>query len=322
MLDALARRLGAEGATATVVRRIEGHRSDVLEVVLATPGKPERRVMVKRQKHADPDDPYFAWSPEEEFESLRRIEQAAGETPIAPRPLALLDDERCLVLEKIEGEAFHRWLLSAPDPSRVAAVASRIGQALERLHAVGDTGRRRSVDVERHLAWLDDVERARVLASSTIRAARGAMRRLAPAVDDDELPVSLKHGDFQPANVIVEPGDAVRIIDISLTKEDLTVKDVCNFLVGVRGLRLRHLRLQLPLEEIDRAFVAAYYGSDAERIRPTLSFLSILWWAQQCEEVCRRSGLLRRWWARRFFTARILEAIDSAPRGGELGVEP
>lgn len=208
---------GAEQVEVTGLRRAGGGSSKEnwpFDAQWVIDGVPERRALLLRR---DPEASVVETGRRAEFELL----SALAATPVpTPRVLALDEDgsrlgRPSMLVERIEGRA-HRAVLKAADPlglggERRLAVAEAIADTLGAVHRldVAATGIDAALpgvghDPAAHELdhWLGELDRVALEPQPALRFAARWLRDHRPPPPDR---VTLVHGDFRPANVMVGP---------------------------------------------------------------------------------------------------------------------
>jgi hypothetical protein len=116
------------------------------------------------------------------------------------------------------------------------------------------------------------------------------MKQLEEDISTYTFPIALKHGDFQPINIIFNT-DNITVLDISARSEDITIKDVCNLITGITVSKMKLLfafhRANL-LDEMIEEFLKAYYNG-ATIPYPAINFVQILGLLEQLDNIYTRN---------------------------------
>lgn len=176
----------------------------------------------------------------------------------APAPVMVLQEHGIIVMDWIEAPSFQSVCMSLRTPAtRVKSVLVQCGQMLAQLHRepclkanVLDTA---DFLNDIHLVCQDHA------LSKSLGPAMTLLEKTANAVHALDLPVTVLHGDFKSANVLIDTATTYTI-DAALKWEGATVHDVAHFL-NQFALDLYHpagLRLRAGLNVFEDIFINAY----------------------------------------------------------------
>lgn len=213
----------------------------------------------------------------EQFDALSKVASILADTPDlgAPAPIALLEANGIVVMDWIDAPSLQSLCLT-PLSSATALrnAVARCGKLLARLHRETRLA---------HLVldtadFLNDVDLA--FGDRSKPEALGPAMELLNATADDvhrlDLPVSVLHGDFKSANLLID-GTTVWTIDAAMKWEGATVHDVAHFL-NQFALDLYHpkgLHLRPRLKSLEAAFVSACSDDGLQVSLPALRWLRL-----------------------------------------------
>lgn len=212
-----------------------------------------------------------------------------------------LPQSGALVTEKASGVTLHSLLTKYNFPlirnikaNYLFNCMRKCGEWLKLFHEITYTGIQRRINSEDFLNAATDPLKICQSYGMSKKLADGVlsfMKGLTSEVSRQHFPVSKKHGDFQPHNIMVCNGKMV-VLDINFSKEDIVIKDVCNFL---SGLNLLNLRLFNPLysysftKGLENYFLRGYFGQKSYS-KEVVTFLNLLGQLQQLDKLCRRNN--------------------------------
>jgi hypothetical protein len=221
-----------------------------------------------------------------QFEALEAVSRLTDQssTVRVPRPLRLLEEQRCVVMEWIDGPSVDDLLWSIRSSgSKVARVSRQAGAWLRAFHALRPAARR-PIHTSMMLADVETIlTQGRRWENPTFDAARDLLIRTSAQVSAIELPVAWHYMDFKPDNLIASNGSLVGI-DIGAWYDEVVILDIACF---VRDIELRSWHASAwPLSwrkrQIIDNFITGYLGSDSLTIEGPLSWVYL-------------QGLLRFW---------------------------
>ncbi len=222
------------------------------------------------------------------------------------RPLDAMPEKGLLITEKLEGETLYNYLKKIsflPLTKQRADILRNLfcatGKWLRAFHDAGFKGKYEMIEtkeillkaeaiIEKFAYFNIDVELGRKIREKMAMLEKGAAAYRSP--------ISMKHGDFQPHNIMCS-GDNVSVLDILARREDQTIKDVCNFITGLTATQLKLPSLSFKnryLNQMINEYLKAYYG---EREIPftAIRFVRILGILEQMDDIYKRNhNFLRR----------------------------
>ncbi len=176
----------------------------------------------------------------------------------SPEPLALIEDEGIIVMSWIEAPSLQHMCLNRQ--ISVTAIREGLGACGEMLaHLHRDT--RIMEKVLDTADFLHDIDLAfgGKSAPKAVKPALDLLIKTAAGVHELGLPVTVLHGDFKSANLLLD-GPITWTIDAALKWEGAAVHDCAHFL-NQFTLDLYHprgMRLRTHLNSLERVFLQAY----------------------------------------------------------------
>lgn len=256
-----------------------------------------------------------------EFESLKLLNEHKGNGFSVPHVYDFLPEHNVMVMEKIESARLGDVLIKGVNAywknknGAYELLFRRCGHWLERFHAFTCVDHRFKMNAEVHLRKFRKVARicqVYGLPKGLIEAVEKRMQSLCQYIEQAHFDIALKHGDFQPNNILVR-NNQITVIDISGYKNDVTIKDICNFLVGFQVMLIRSLQL-LPDKRLNgilkRSFLDGYFNDKTIPLDP-VQFFSLLGLLESFEKMCARRGKgLRELRIRPYFQELIRQTLE------------
>ena len=224
-----------------------------------------------------------------QFSSLERLANAASEQPLvrAPRPIMLLEEHACLIMEWIDGipmaDALTRPFASK---EKLGALASKAGIWLSSFHNMSP-GQDRPVATELLLARLKAaLESTHVVAGNRqFESGLVVLERSARRVAEIAIPAAWRHGDIKPQNFIIAD-DSLVAIDLSTQDDDAVTSDIAKFISDVEFLSWhpRGWNLGRHRNYVINCFTSGYMASRSFQLEPSLAwtrlYLLLSFWRQ------------------------------------------
>lgn len=261
----------------------------------------------------------------QEYETLAFLNKKSAHSFRVPRALDYFPEDNLLVMEKVKGESLKKIIDQSPfkkDGRDLESIFKRCGQWLRHFHEATATGTETQIDTAKFIEKVrTTISMCKKFALNTYLLNRvdEGMCRLTDKMTHLTLPVAMKHGDYQPRNILVD-GRTIIALDISANKNDVVIKDVCNFLIGFRILGIQSV---LPLfapqraSQLEEAFLQGYYAEDSCPLA-AIRFFYLLGLLESFEKVCSRRGwILRYLRICPFYTRLIKEALDKYNQEGK-----
>ena len=160
---------------------------------------------------------------------MLRLAADAG-VPV-PEVFAVSDDlpgvgAPALVASRIEGRTVPRHILRGlADDAAGEALARQCGEALARLHTVGEGQAPASLPRLSHAAYVDDLE-AKLDALDDVRPAVRAGLAWLRANPVSDAPITLVHADFRNGNMIVDDDGLAAVLDWELAQVTDPMQDL------------------------------------------------------------------------------------------------
>lgn len=250
---------------------------------------------------------------QEQFDALTMATELLKEDARfgAPAPIMLLREHGIVVMDWIEAPSFQTVCLSLGTPAiKVRTILSSCGQMLAQLHAEPHLG----TNVLDTADFLNDVHlvcESDALPKSLLPAMT-LLEKTAHAVHTLDLPVTILHGDFKSANVLVS-SETVYTIDAAMKWEGALVHDVAHFL-NQFALDLYHpagLRLRAGLKAYENTFIGAYTDN-----LHSISHLALMWLRLQKFVIMSATHFTNteRGWSSRYLTLCLRSEINRMSR--------
>ena len=234
----------------------------------------------------------------------------------SPEPLALLGESGIIVMSWIEAPSLQHMCLNRN--ISVTAIREGLGACGEMLaHLHRDT--RIMEKVLDTADFLHDIDLAfsGKSAPKAVKPALDLLVKTAAGVHELDLPVTVLHGDFKSANLLLD-GPATWTIDAALKWEGAAVHDCAHFL-NQFALDLYHprgIRFRAHLNDLERFFLQAYERTAEPVSRLPLNWLRlqklVILYAEQLERKNRH--LASRYLASRYLALCIRVEINRLMR--------
>ena len=306
------------GGEPQLVRRIRRRRSDIFVYATAAEnGHDIPRLWAKIAREDDDADRHYFYSPPTEFERIEFIYEGVSKLPeeirelvVVPKPICFLPETTAVVTEKVDGRPLVPVLVRGNLAHALGfridkplELSHRIGRVLRALHGLTDTGEVATLDCEHRLRVVGDYRKQRLLDDDLMAEIEETVSACLHEVGDVEYPVTKKHGDFQPSNIMLVGPSRIAIFDFWFNTTDVVLTDVCGFIMGLRALRLRYPlpRRRDYSSKLETRFLEGYF-----RGKPVpwtaLRCIGLSWLLHQYEAAATRRprGVQRRWIDRSF----------------------
>lgn len=260
---------GAPGARADVLRRIDGPFSTVYRVRIDTPGV-VRHAYIKFMIPRDGSVEELARLDRmlaREFAATRHLYDALrqDEAMGALRPLALLRDRRAIVTEEVPGRPYSDLLVDGErSTAALAAIAASVGRWIRIYQELDVTPPPPPIELAERRRYLDDRLRlleGRVLAPGECRAALARFDALTRDIGAPAVKAVPIHADLTPANVVVDDGGRMTVLDFTMAKTGPTLHDLTHFYFHLELMAGRHRRRLAALREAQAALLGGYAPS-------------------------------------------------------------
>lgn len=231
----------------------------------------------------EPGKDHFAvkcTSPQEAKEQFYALQMTAKlledmEHCASPAPIALFERDGILLMDWVDGQSFQDMCL-ARGPSR-RTIEFAIVQCAEMLAALHRPSQIRSniLDTADFLNDIDIAINGRV-SPRFPRPALTFLQESAGEIAQEALPVTILHGDFKPANLLIKSPD-IFTIDAAMKWEGATVHDAAHFL-NQFALDLYHpraWRLRSALNSYEALFLTTYETQGGSISRRALQWLRL-----------------------------------------------
>lgn len=161
--------------------------------------------------------------------AMLRLAEQVG-VPV-PAVIAVSDDlpgvgAPALVVSRIEGRTVPRHILRGlTDEAAGESLARQCGEALARLHTIGEAQAPASLPRLSHSAYVDDLEAKLDALDDTRPAVRAGLAWLR-ANPIPEAPITLVHADFRNGNMIVDDNGLAAVLDWELAQVTDPMQDL------------------------------------------------------------------------------------------------
>jgi len=252
-----------------------------------------------------------------EFENLKFLNSHSNDRLSVPKVFDCFPDKGILVTEKDSAKSLLSHLVrynflpfSEERGDILKQMCEGAGEWLREFHKVTYTDYKSKVDTDEFI-WKAKNAMNRCLSyglsEELYKRLIYKMETLKDAVSNFSFPVSLKHGDYQPINILCKDS-RITVLDIDLSKRDITVKDICNFLTNMSLFHLKYPPLFIrgkQLRDLENNFLIGYYQKE-EIPYPVIEFLRLLSVLESLQNICKRKDT----WMRRlriipFYQSRI-----------------
>lgn len=237
-----------------------------------------------------------------EYTILKHFNDLSNPHISVPRALNAMPKKGILITEKVEGESLYSYLkknsyLPITKAKRIflKGLFAKVGIWLREFHKAGDTGEKARIDTQEVIAKAEQIVAkfpSMGLSGDLGKAVINRVRRIAEVNDVQSylFPITFKHGDFQPLNIIYN-NDNIAVLDISSLSKDLSIKDVCNFITGLNISRIKLLPpfyKTVNLNETLQEFLQTYYKDEIIPY-PTIDFVKTLGSLEQLDNIYGRN---------------------------------
>jgi aminoglycoside phosphotransferase (APT) family kinase protein len=249
-----------------LIRRSPGRHSEILEC--HSPAR-ARGVIVKRitggwRRPEDAEATVLR-----EYRALAAIRKClpANLLHTVPTPLAVVPASKTLVLEQMKGMPLSRILKREANRligrfriSRMNNLGRLAGRWLNEVHQAASSDPQPHdsqvflEEFEQRITWCRRLGVSEHTVASLTEATRAASRRF----DGQLEPMSARHGDFTPQNVLID-GDHVSVVDFeNFNRADCVYEDIATFLAYVQTMSAFPYYSKSALAALNRSFLGAY----------------------------------------------------------------
>ncbi|MDB4349546.1 phosphotransferase [Omnitrophica bacterium] len=235
-----------------------------------------------------------------EFEVLSHLNKLADGKFSIPRALDALPAEGVLITEKVEGRSLHSYIQGASVLPMTKAKREffnktfyKTGEWLREFHSAVANGKKERINTD------ECINKARLIIDKFYtlgfpqklgRTVLKTMNTLKKEVSSFEFPLAIKHGDFQPMNIFYSD-NKISAMDFGFSKYDITIKDVCNFIVSIDIFFLKYPSLfwkDKYTKSFTDEFLNGYYKDGYIQLG-TLKFLKCLGTPESLDKVYERN---------------------------------
>lgn len=186
----------------------------------------------------------------------------------------VLKDEGILLTEKVPGHRLDWYLcrmsylpFTEKKKRFLHEAFFKAGAWLRAFHDAGFPEKKRSIDTQEFLGNAEAVAREIVnfgFPKELVERVLDKMRSLEADAGRYNFYSSFKHGDFQAMNIIYHAGK-VTVLDVSVSKRDITVKDISNFIVGsyTYDIKLPYSTLNCGIfADLSKSYLKGYFKGE------------------------------------------------------------
>lgn len=260
-----------------------------------------------------------------EFNNLKSLYEK-GLCGSIPRALDAFPQEGILISEKIEGirlaDCLTRYSYLPLTRERydfLGNVFKETAGWLKAFHHLTDSGKTAGIEAEKKIQQADSIliklysyGFPRKLGSQIIKK----MSEAKAEIKDLNFRLAKKHGDFQPMNIYCQKNKII-VMDIDSLKEDICIKDVCNFIVGTNIFNIRCAYSFIgksALNSLIKLFLSSYYANN-EYCYPALKFYTTLGLLEFCQSSYNRNhNIFKRKRILSFYSMRLKKQVKDSKR--------
>jgi hypothetical protein len=297
------------------------HKSDIYGIDITDGNGFSKHLIVKKRRFNEFYENEVEKRTQHEYSVLKNLNDLPDLSFYISNAVDTIPGKGILITEMISGRILPRLLRKwAYLPGFINKnrkdneIFRHIGVWLREFHKSGDSGKTEAIDTD------GCMKKAKAIAGKFeemgIRKEIGEkllkkMETLKEAVGHERFPLVLKHGDFQPMNIIVK-GTKVTAIDIKADTLDISIKDVVNFLTGLEIIKIKYpggIFYDKRLEKAEESFLSGYYEQSNLPVK-AIEFMKILWLLEQFEGMyTRNANNIKRNMISRFFKDRHEKVI-------------
>lgn len=239
-----------------------------------------------------------------------------------PLCIGVFPEKGILITEKIEGDTLYRYLrqysLMPLTPKRrklLEDICFRSGMWLKTFHQV-DYSKENEINFHRDMDEIRSI--VAKFADWGIQPNAGKlilekMETMAKATIGYKVPFAIKHGDFQPKNIIFYNKN-VTALDLSSDAYAPVLKDISQFLSHLYIFNLKNLFSSFDQDVIDsisNKFLSGYYQGKFEQAPIAMFTLRKLMILIKFT-FKRNTGYIKKYWLSRFFEKRIRDMLKGS----------
>lgn len=305
-------RAGLASGTVGLRRRLERRDSRIAHL-LVRHGHAPREIILKTHTSRSAESRPAAERARREFDALQALQRMSGHGSGVPRPLHLVPEDACLLMEPCQGQSLEILIRQA----RLARDSARTRELTSAVRRTGVWLRHFQEATARSGDPVRALDRLVNTAASHLEQCRGDLLPLSVTepvrsqlngLKDRLAPASLRligvHRDFWPGNVFVGD-DLVQVIDFEGADEGLPYEDVAYFLVQLEQFFPGPF-LQAQFKPLGAAFLAGYLPANDGFDWPAYELCRIAAALQILSSTPRRAGNLRERWRRRMLRRMIV----------------
>lgn len=278
----------------------KGHQSIIYQFDIHNTNRVLKSLIIKKRIFNKFYNNNIVESTQKEFDILKHLNNISHPAISAPQVLDAIPEQGLLISEKVNGESLYSYLkrtsyLPITRAKKVFAkqIFAKTGEWLRNFHNAGFQGEKSKINTREFIGKAGLIVSkfsSMGLPINLGNAITNKMRRLEKDVLSYAFPVSTKHGDFQPQNIVFW-GGKITVLDISAKNRDISIKDVCNFITGSIIIRIK-----LPfsffnaryLNDMIEEFLKVYYGQESIPY-PAIEFVKFLGLLEQLDYVYNRN---------------------------------
>jgi tRNA A-37 threonylcarbamoyl transferase component Bud32 len=259
-----------------------------------------KTLIVKKRVHNKYYNNHVIENTEKEFDILKHLGNMKDIAISAPRAVDAIFEEGILITEKIEGESLYSYLrrtsylpITASRKEFLKSLFTKTGEWLRDFHNATFEGKKGSIDTAEFIKKAKQIVSKFPSMDLPLHLGEALISKMKQAEKDVSqytCPIILKHGDFQPINIIFK-NENISVVDIGARHKDLAIKDISNFITGLITARIK---MQISfytintLDELAEEFLRAYY-QDKPIPRQTIEFVKALGILEQLDNTYKRN---------------------------------
>ena len=278
----------------------KGHQSNIYQFDVHNTRTVLKSLIVKQRVYNKFYNNHIIENTQKEFDVLKYLNSVPNAKIPAPRALDALPEEGLLITEKVKGKSLYSYLrknsylpLTNNRKESLKYIFRKTGEWLRNFHEVNSNGKTGKINTQEFIQKADEIiEKFPSMGLSVDLGNKliTKMEDMEDVVSEYQFPISLKHGDFQPLNIIFNNGKII-VLDISAKGEDITIKDVCNLITGTHIAKLKFLCSFYKTSHINElldTFLENYYEYKAIPY-PVIDFVKTLGFLEQLESIYERN---------------------------------
>ncbi|MCK4462951.1 MAG: hypothetical protein KAU58_01435 [Candidatus Omnitrophica bacterium] len=250
------------------------HRSDIYRFDVHNTKDILKSLIVKQRIHNKFYNNHIVENTQHEYTILKELNNTPNFSVSVPKVLDSIPEKALLITEKVEGESLYSYLkrisylpITESRKAHIKQMFAKIGKWLREFHDISFEGKKEKINTQEFIKKAEEIVEKFPSIGIPIdqgKALIDKMKSLEKETASYTFPVVLKHGDFQPMNIIFQ-GDNLIVLDISAKTKDIAIKDVCNFITGSSTFDVKLLYSFCSKEIMDdstNVFITAYFTGE------------------------------------------------------------